>query len=135
MKIKQVLLASCLLLAAHAGMTQDVSPRDQFKVLASPSEISITKGSLDSVELTIVRAKHFRWVGQFGLGSPIPKGVSVIINAIAGKPDHFVMYLQADDSSDPGKFYLIPSYQVSGSPRKGVLVRVIVVEKPIIETK
>lgn len=135
MKIKQVLIASCLILGALKGTAQSVSPREEFKVSTSQTQITLVKGAVDSVELTIVRAKHFKSVGKFSVSSPLPKGLSVEISSIPDRPDHFIMYLKADGLAEANEFYVVPSYFTSGAPKKGVLIKVIVADNLLTEKK
>ena len=135
MKIKNILLTGCLVLAAFCGKAQGVSPRDEFKVSASKTKITLFKPGKDSVELTVVRAKHFKSVGRFSLASPLPKGVTMKIDPVPDKQDYFIMHLQADDSAEPTEFYVVPSYSTSGSTRKGVLIKVVVTNNLKSESK
>ena len=134
MKIKDVLPMGYLILAALSGQGQSVSFREEFKVSTSPSQIRLAKGSTDSVELTIERAKHFKGAVKFRVASPLPKGVSAIINAHHEKPDHFVMRLQADDSADVNEFHVLASCTINGKS-KGAGVKVIVYDNVIKEAK
>jgi len=135
MKIKNILLASCLILAVFRGESQSVSPRDEFKVSISKSQIRLSKGGKDSVELTVIRAKHFKGTASFRIASALPEEVSTKISPLKEKPDHFIMYLQTSDTADDLKdFYVIPSCTIQGKS-KGVTIKVIVSENLISETK
>ncbi len=134
MKIKNILLSSCLILAAFKGAAQSVSPKEEFKISISQSNIMLLRGSVDSVELTILRAKHFRGEARFNLSSPLPKGVSLKIHPISEKADHFIMRLEADAAVELKEFYVIPSCAINGKS-KGVTLKVIVNETLTTETK
>lgn len=120
-------LTTCAWLSLGLAFGQEVESREQFKLTSERTTITLEKGSIDSVELVVLRARKFKGMATVTLNSTVPKGMLVNIEAVPGKPDHFMLFVLASLSVDNAEFYLIPSCQVNGL-QKGIAVRVTVKE-------
>jgi hypothetical protein len=119
-------LASLLLLANTSSAQTELPPKEEYKLLASHSTISLARGQQDSVKLTVLRSRSFKTgKASIALNSPIAAGLSVTLKQLPTKPDEYMVYLSASTDAQTGEFNFVPTCTLRNKS-KGIILKLII---------
>jgi hypothetical protein len=119
-------LVSLLLWASISSAQTELAPKEEYKLLASVSTISITRGQQDSVKLSVLRSKSFK-TGKASISSnpPTEAGLSVSIKQTPNQPDVYMLYISATAEAKAGEYNFIPTCTMRNKS-KGIILKLII---------
>jgi len=127
MKRKYLWSLVCLLLWAITSSAQtEMPPKEEFKLLASHSTITLSRGQQDSVKLTVLRSRSFK-TGKISisLNTPSTTGLRVTLKQQPTNPDEYTVYLEASADAQTGEFNFVPTCTLRNK-NKGIILKLII---------
>ncbi|MBA4056797.1 MAG: hypothetical protein C0490_18935 [Marivirga sp.] len=119
-------LVSLLLWAATSSAQTELSPKEEYKLLASASTISVARGQQDSVRLWVLRSKSFKTgKASIALNPPAETGLSVSIKQAPNQPDVYMLYVSATAEAKTGEYNFVPTCTLRNKS-KGVILKLII---------
>jgi hypothetical protein len=118
-------LVSLLLWANTSSGQTELPPKEEYKLLASHSTISIVRGQQDSVKLTVLRSRSFKTgKASIALNAPTAAGLSLSIKQFA-ELDEYMVYLSASADAKTGEYNFIPTCTLRNKS-KGIILKLII---------
>lgn len=112
MKIKYGWSIVCLLLLTTGSKAQTPEPpKEEFKLWAPVTSLSIERGKRDSVNISVLRSRSFR-TGKASLVATPPSaaaGLEITIEPLPEQPDNYTMRLSAGSEMRPGEYSILPT--------------------------
>jgi hypothetical protein len=119
-------LISLPLWAATSSAQTELPSKEEYKLLASTTTISIARDQQDSVKLSVLRSKSFK-TGKptFALNPPTEAGLSLSIKQLPNLPDEYMVYLSASSDAKTGEYNFVPTCTLRNKT-KGIILKLII---------
>ena len=116
-------LLSLLLWAIGSQAQTEPNPEQEFRLLASSNTISLIRGQVDSVKLSVLRSKSFK-TGKASLSANASQtsGLKVEIKQIQDRPDEFMLYFTANPDAQVGEYNFVPTCTLRNKS-KGIVLK------------
>jgi len=104
----------------------ELQPRDEFRLQVSSNTISLSRGQVDSVKLSVHRSKSFKtgkasiFINEQKIG-----GLKVEIKPLQDRPDEFMVYFTAGADAKVGEYNFIPTCTLRNKD-KGIVLKLII---------
>ena len=114
-------------LGTSIGFAQtSLLPKEEYRVTASTTILTLARGQQDSVKISIERSKSFK-TGKATLSFNAPREAGLIIST-KQRPDHsddFIVYLSAPADAKVGAYNFAPTCSLRNK-NKGIVLKLII---------
>lgn len=127
MTVRHVWPLICFLVSAPDSRAQPADlPKEEFKLFAPVTAISMEKGQKDSIHVAVVRSRSFKnGTATLKVDTPNVSGLAILIKPLPGQPDHYVMHVSASAETPPGEYYIIPACTLRNKT-KGIVLKLTI---------
>src|SRR5688572_11271653 len=118
---------ACLLFSANTGSAQaEMPPKEEYKLLASHTTITLSRGQQDSVKLTVLRSRSFKTgKASISLNAPSTTGLRMSLKQHPTNWDEYTVYLEASADAQTGEFNFVPTCTLRNK-NKGIILKLII---------
>jgi hypothetical protein len=119
-------LVSLLIWAYTTSAQTELPPKQEYRLSASTTVISLARGQEDSVKLYVTRSKSFKaGKASIALNAPTAPGLSLSIKELPERPDEYMVYLVASAEAKPGQYSFVPTCTLKNK-NKGIVLQLII---------
>ena len=114
-------------LGTSIGFAQNsLPPKKGYRVTASHTILTLTRGHQDSVKISIARSKSFK-TGKPALSFNAPREAGLIISTkqLPDHPDDFMVYLNAPADAKVGEYNFATTCSLQNK-NKGIVLKLII---------
>lgn len=114
-----------LLLLATTSLAQTNLPKEEYKLSASATTITLAKGQQDSVKILLLRSRSFKTGNASVTLNPLTEaGLSLTIKQLS-QPDEYMVYMAAAADARAGEYNIVPTCTLRNKT-KGIILKLIV---------
>jgi hypothetical protein len=119
-------LVSLLLWATTGSAQIQQSPKEEYLLVASTSNLTIARGQQDSVKLTVLRSKSFKTGrSSISVNPPGEAALDVKVTQLSGHTDEYMVYLITTADTKPGEYNFVPTCTLRNK-NKGIVLKLII---------
>jgi hypothetical protein len=119
-------LLSLLVWAYTTSAQTELPPKQEYRLSASTTTISLARGQQDSVKLYVTRSKSFKTgKASIAINAPVAPGLSLSIKELPERPDEYMVYLFASAKAEPGQYSFVPTCTLKNK-NKGIVLQLMI---------
>jgi hypothetical protein len=127
--MKTIVLWLTALLSSWAAscMAQvELAPKEEYKLISSATALTVSRGTQDSVKLTVIRSRSFKTgKASMNVNAPTNAGLDVRVKQISVESDEFMVYLITTTDTKPGEYTFIPTCTLRNK-QKGIILKLTI---------